>query len=175
MISELSGRSLDVQGFKRTAGAPVILAHQNGCVTQQWYEDMRGGIRSRLNDFDLSVASEFAHDVIFLQTCVTSYVLIRRTEERRDVHSAAAQGGTRVQEPDLDAQWRQNCQHVQPTNGINLSHVIDAVVTSFVVVLQVVDAQEGAEDCQAMMWQYKDTKNQQWRFPDIWEKYGKKV
>ena len=58
MISELSGRSLDIEGFKRSAGTPVVLARQNGCVTQQWYEDRRGGIRSRLNDFDLSVASE---------------------------------------------------------------------------------------------------------------------
>ena len=58
MISELSGRSLDIEGFKRSAGTPVVLARQNGCVTQQWYEDLRGGIRSRLNDFDLSVASQ---------------------------------------------------------------------------------------------------------------------
>lgn len=62
MISELTGRALDIQGFKRTAGAAVVLAHQNGCVTQQWYEDIRGGIRSRLNNFDLSVESEAEAD-----------------------------------------------------------------------------------------------------------------
>ena len=55
MTSELSGRSLDIEGFRRKAGAPVIAARPNGCVTQQWYEDMRGGIRSRFNDFALSV------------------------------------------------------------------------------------------------------------------------
>ena len=55
MVSELSGRALDIQGFKAKSGTPVISARPNGCVTQQWYEDIRGGIRSRWNHFDLSV------------------------------------------------------------------------------------------------------------------------
>jgi len=61
IVSQMNGKVMDIKDNKNAPDVPIVMWSKNqNAKNQQWYTDQQGNIRSALNDFAFTSASEGA-------------------------------------------------------------------------------------------------------------------